>query len=58
MSRMQNKEVSQIQGFDIELNQENTLRIDRLVDSYEKSILNNLNEEYQRKTRWPDHVAD
>lgn len=54
MSRKQYNEVSQIQGFDIELNQENTRRIDRLVDNYEKSILNNLNEEYQRKTRWPD----
>jgi uncharacterized membrane protein len=51
-------EASQIQGFDIELNQENTRRIDRLVDSYEKSILSHLDEAYQRKTSWPDRLAD
>ncbi|MDP4170518.1 MAG: DUF1003 domain-containing protein [Bacillota bacterium] len=54
----QSKIASQIQGFDIELNQENTRRIDRLVDSYEKSILTNLDEAYQRKTSWSDRLAD
>jgi uncharacterized membrane protein len=54
----QEKEASQIQGFDIELNQENTRRIDRLVDSYEKSILTTLDKAYQRKTNWSDRLAD
>lgn len=56
--KTQSKEASHIQGFDIELNQENTRRIDRLVDSYENSILINLDEAYQRKTSWSDRVAD
>lgn len=47
-----------IQGFDIELNQENRHRIDRLVDSYEKSILSRLDEAYQKKTSWSDRLAD
>ena len=54
----QSEEAAQIQGFDIELNHENTRRIDRLVDSYEKSILTNLDEAYQRKTSWSDRLAD
>lgn len=56
--KMERKDASQIQGFDIELNQENTHRIDRLVDSYEKCILINLDETYQRKTSWSDRLAD
>ncbi|TXK80609.1 DUF1003 domain-containing protein [Paenibacillus sp. N3.4] len=52
------KEASTIQGFDIELNQESTKRIDRLVDHYEKSILTHLDEEYVKKTRWSDRIAD
>ncbi|MBP2000512.1 putative membrane protein [Paenibacillus shirakamiensis] len=51
-------EASAIQGFDIELNKNHTARIDRLVDHYEKSILAHLDDEYIRKTRWPDRVAD
>lgn len=47
-----------IQGFDIELNNEDRKRIDRLVDSYEKSILFHLDEEYFRKTTWSDRLAD
>ncbi|GIP19970.1 DUF1003 domain-containing protein [Paenibacillus sp. J22TS3] len=51
-------EASNIQGFDIELNQESIRRIDRLVDSYEKSILSHLDDAYQRKTSWSDRLAD
>ncbi|OIK08709.1 hypothetical protein BIV60_25595 [Bacillus sp. MUM 116] len=58
IKKTQSKDAAQIQGFDIELNQENTRRIDRLVDSYEKSILTNLDEAYQRKTSWSDRLAD
>ncbi|MDP4084809.1 MAG: DUF1003 domain-containing protein [Bacillota bacterium] len=47
-----------IHGFDIELNNEDRKRIDRLVDSYEKSILIHLDEEYFRKTSWSDRLAD
>lgn len=53
-----NNEASQIQGFDIELDQEKTHRIDRLVDNYENSILTHLDEAYQRKTSWSDRLAD
>ncbi|TVY07469.1 DUF1003 domain-containing protein [Paenibacillus cremeus] len=56
--KTETKLAAHIQGFDIELNQENTRRIDRLVDSYEKSILAHLDEAYQRKTRWSDRLAD
>ncbi|BBH19162.1 hypothetical protein Back11_05070 [Paenibacillus baekrokdamisoli] len=51
-------DASKIQGFDIELNQESTKRIDRLVNHYEKSILSHLDEEYLRKTSWSDRIAD
>lgn len=47
-----------IQGFDIELNREHTKRIDRLVDHYEKSIVTHLDDEYIRRTRWSDRIAD
>ncbi|OWR26546.1 hypothetical protein CDO73_25985 [Saccharibacillus sp. O23] len=47
-----------IEGFDIELNQENKRRIDRLVDHYENSILAHLDEAYQKKTSWSDRLAD
>ncbi|MGX4588295.1 DUF1003 domain-containing protein [Paenibacillus chitinolyticus] len=52
------EDASKIQGFDIELNRESTKRIDRLVDHYEKSILSHLDEEYVKKTRWSDRIAD
>lgn len=52
------EETSQIEGFDIELNEESAKRIDRLVDNYEKSIVNHLDEEYIRKTSFSDRIAD
>jgi uncharacterized membrane protein len=52
------EETSQIEGFDIELNEESARRIDRLVDNYEKSIVNHLDEEYIRKTSLSDRIAD
>jgi uncharacterized membrane protein len=52
------EEASQIHGFDIELNQENAKRIDRLVNHYENSILSHLDDEYMRKTSWSNRLAD
>ncbi|MGQ7887528.1 DUF1003 domain-containing protein [Paenibacillus sp. WC2504] len=52
------QDASKIQGFDIEINQTDAKRIDRLVDNYEKSILTHLDEEYARKTSWSDRIAD
>ncbi|MEH7453881.1 DUF1003 domain-containing protein [Gottfriedia acidiceleris] len=47
-----------IQGFDIDLNQENLSRIDRLVDRYESEILNHLDSDYTQKTKLSDRIAD
>lgn len=52
------QETSKIHGFDIELNQTDKRRIDRLVDTYEKSILAHLDEEYIRRTSWAERLAD
>ena len=49
---------SEIQGFDIELNREKLSRIDRLVDSYESSIITRLDSDYVNKTKWSDRIAD
>jgi uncharacterized membrane protein len=49
---------SQIEGFDIEINQIKLNRIDRLVDNYEKSIMAHLDNEYISQTRWSDRLAD
>src|SRR5579875_3276904 len=58
MTQNKIEEAANIHGFDIELNKEDTKRIDRLVDNYEKSILAHLDEEYFRKTTWADRLAD
>jgi uncharacterized membrane protein len=47
-----------IQGFNIELKKEDTKRIDKLVDHYEKRILTHLDDEYFRKTTWSNRLAD
>ncbi len=47
-----------IQGFDIDLNQENLSRIDRLVDRYESEILQHLNSDYKQSTKLSDKIAD
>ncbi|WP_416828015.1 DUF1003 domain-containing protein [Ectobacillus polymachus] len=52
------KEASQIQGFDINLNDENLGRIDRLVDHYEQNILRQVDKEYNIKTTRSDRLAD
>lgn len=49
---------SNIQGFDIEINTEKLKRIDRLVDSYESSIITRLDNEYVNNTKWSDRLAD
>ncbi|BCJ85632.1 DUF1003 domain-containing protein [Effusibacillus dendaii] len=52
------KEGSVIEGFDIAINEDHVKRIDRLVNDYENLILTHLDEEYLRKTKWSDRVAD
>lgn len=47
-----------IQGFDIEINNEKLKRIDDLVDSYEKIIMSRVDNEYVKTTKWPDRLAD
>ena len=47
-----------IEGFDIELTKDKLRRIDRLVDAYEKSIVNRLDSEYANRTRTSDRLAD
>lgn len=47
-----------IQGFDIDLDQENLTRIDRLVDRYEAEILRQLDNDYIQRTKWSDRIAD
>jgi uncharacterized membrane protein len=51
-------DASIIQGFDIELNENDTERIDRLVDNYESRIMTRLDEEYARQTTRGDRLAD
>jgi len=46
------------QGFDINLNEENLMRINRLVDHYKSEILYQLDNEYVRKTNWSNRLAD
>ncbi|SFU93017.1 Uncharacterized membrane protein [Alicyclobacillus macrosporangiidus] len=47
-----------LEGFDIPINEDDAKRIDRLVDLYERRIMAHLDEEYHRKTRWADRLAD
>jgi uncharacterized membrane protein len=51
-------DASVIHGFDIEINTNDAQRIDRLVDDYESSILNHLDEQYMRRTTFADRLAD
>ncbi|KIL41099.1 membrane protein [Gordoniibacillus kamchatkensis] len=51
-------EASDIEGFDIELDESSAGRIDRLVNDYEETILQHLNSEYVRTTTWADRIAD
>lgn len=53
-----NDHASLFQGFDIPINDDAQQRVDRLVDDYESSIMNRINEEYMRKTKWSDRMAD
>ncbi|MBP0726275.1 DUF1003 domain-containing protein [Bacillus sp. RG28] len=56
--KAQKQEPAKIQGFDIDLNQENLSRIDRLVDRYESEILHQLDSDYTQRTKWADRLAD
>lgn len=47
-----------IQGFDIEINEEDRKRIDRLVDLYQRRIMSHLDDEYSRRISWSDRIAD
>jgi uncharacterized membrane protein len=51
-------EASTIEGFDIELDEGSAGRIDRLVNAYEETIVNHLDNEYVRNTTWQDRLAD
>ncbi len=46
------------EGFDIPINESDAKRIDRLVNEYESRIMMHLDEEYIRRTRWSDRLAD
>lgn len=46
------------EGFDIPINESDAKRIDRLVNNYEKSIMMHLDEEYIRRTKWTERLAD
>ena len=52
------EEASKIHGFDIEIDESNASRIDRLVDHYESQIMKHVDEEYYRTTSWADRLAD
>ncbi|MGC7870726.1 DUF1003 domain-containing protein [Desulfosporosinus sp. SYSU MS00001] len=52
------EEASLFEGFDIAIQKRDIQRIDRLVDDYEKSILNRLEEDYTSRTTYPDRLAD
>lgn len=46
------------EGFDIPINESDAKRIDRLVNQYESRIMLHLDEEYVRRTKWSDRLAD
>lgn len=52
------EENTNLEGFDIPINEGDAKRIARLVNLYEENILSMLDEEYQRKTKWSDKLAD
>jgi uncharacterized membrane protein len=52
------QDTSTFEGFDIQINETDAKRIDRLVDNYESRIMMHLNDEYIRRTRWTDRLAD
>lgn len=52
------QEISTFEGFDIPINESDAKRIDRLVNEYEGRIMMHLDEEYVRRTRWSDRLAD
>lgn len=52
------KDDKNIQGFDIDLNDESLNRIDRLVNEYESEIVRQLNSEYIRHTKTKDRISD
>lgn len=49
---------SVVEGFDIPIDDDNAIRIDRLVNDYKTRIIHHLNDEYVRSTKWADRVAD
>ncbi|MBF8378938.1 DUF1003 domain-containing protein [Alicyclobacillus mali] len=52
------EDTTNLEGFDIPINEGDAKRIARLVNLYEEHILCMLDEEYQRKTKWSDKLAD
>lgn len=53
-----NEGISSIQGFELEMKKEHADRIDTLVNQYQSKILDHLNDEYIRNTKWTDRIAD
>ena len=47
-----------VKGFGDSLNKDDANRIDRMVNTYQNRILDHLNEEYVRTTKWSDRLAD
>ncbi len=46
------------EGFDIQIDEDNRKRIDRLVDNYERAIISRVNETYLLSTSQADRLAD
>lgn len=49
---------SAFEGFDIQIDDDNKKRIDKLVDNYERTIISRVNETYLLNTSREDQLAD
>ncbi|WP_312515938.1 DUF1003 domain-containing protein [Anaerospora sp.] len=47
-----------LEGFDIQIDEDNRKRIDKLVDNYERTIITRVNETYLLNTSRADQLAD
>ncbi|GMA65452.1 DUF1003 domain-containing protein [Alicyclobacillus fastidiosus] len=52
------QEAFTFEGFDIPINETDAKRIDRLVDNYERRIMMHLDDDYIRRTKWTEGLAD
>ena len=51
-------DVGALEGFDIQIDENNRKRIDKLVDNYERTIISRVNETYLLNTSRADQLAD